>query len=295
MAYARTDFPAPSLIDRLAMKRRALQLPSLRGIRQRAAASRRLRFEQPPLQCAMARALVQTVRSGRAFVASTAMLQHADTLLNRLIDAGPSALGMCDSQPILQPDDVFTIAPELYRIGLDDGMLDIAENYLREPCYYLGCSLKLERLSAPVAGTRLWHTDVEDDGMLRLIVYLNPVDQAGGPFACLDAAQSDLARRTLGYRSGFVTEAQMRTAVPESAWTRVTGPAGTLIAFDGARMFHRASPPTEADRFSITFTFVSRYPKQIWRASRLHRDSQRALKTILTKRQAQSIVPARWM
>ena len=153
---------ANTLIDRLALKRRTLQFSSFNSIRQRAAASRRLNFSVPPLESPSAAKLLRVVGSGAAFAARGLLPREAADLLKPLIAGGPGAVGMGGERNLLEPDDVLAAAPDLYRIGLHDALLDMAENYLCEPCLYLGSCLKLERSAAPALGTRQWHTDVED-------------------------------------------------------------------------------------------------------------------------------------
>lgn len=287
---------AGTIIDKLAFRRRLLRLTPFDAARKRSAVSRRLGFASPPLENPHCIELTETMNSGCAFImAEPAFLTpEARALLEALIAAGPDAWTWKDGQPTLESEDILTTAPSLYRLGLDDMMLTLAENYLGEPCYYLGCCLKREKVSAAAIGTRQWHTDVEDDRMLRLIVYLNDVEEGGGPMEYIDAAHTAAARDMLGYRSGFVSDSDMRSVVPEACWNRVVGRAGTVIAFDGARFFHRASPPILTDRFSVTFTFTSRHPKQIWRPVRLRPDSRRRLLASLPERQAACIPLARW-
>jgi len=152
--------------------------------------------------------------------------------------------------------------PAVYRLGLDERLLRIAELYLGEPCFYMGISAKRERVSPRQAGTRQWHMDIEDDRMLRFLIYLSDVDEAAGPF-------------------NYVPSACQRTA---------TGGFGTLLACDGTRIFHRAGWPTGRKRLSLSMTYSSRHPRQIMRPVRLRWPSRNRLLETLTER----IPPARW-
>lgn len=289
------DFAA-AVLDRLAIRRRLLRLTPLASVRRRAVASRRLHFAAPGLANPQSAALAATVHSGRAFVTAAPELLSAEAcaLLESMVAAGPEGWDWQPGQPGLESEDILPLMPELYHIGLEDAVLDVAENYLLEPCYYHGCCLKREKADAIAIGTRQWHIDVEDDRMLRLIVYLNDVGEGGGPLEYLDADRTAAARAALDYRSGYIGDRTMRGVVPDLYWTSVTGPAGTLVAFDGTRLFHRASTPTRSDRFSVTFTFTSRHPRQIWRPTRLRAESRRRLVADLPSRQAACIPPARW-
>ncbi|HVF93167.1 MAG TPA: hypothetical protein VM900_02520 [Sphingomonas sp.] len=217
----------------------------------------------------------------------------ADTV-GALIAQGHGAWDWGHGNDLLESDDILAQNPAAYRLGLEPVLLDIAEDYLSEPCFYMGCSLKRERVSPSNAGTRQWHHDIEDDRMLRLIFYLNPVQEGGGPFQYIDAARSRAAHAALGYRSGYLSDAAMQPAVPCDDWVSVQGAAGMMIAFDGTRVFHRATRPLADDRFSLSITYSSRYPRQILRQVRLRTASRRKLVASLTERQRACLPRGRW-
>jgi len=152
--------------------------------------------------------------------------------------------------------------PEVYRWGLADAQLDLAEWYIGLPAQYLGATIKLERADSVVADTRQWHRDVEDRRMLKLITYLSDVDDDAGPFGYLDRNASDRAVRNLQYWSGFISDTQLETVLPRDQWCAATGPALSTTFVDTCRLLHRATPPRATDRYSVTFSYSSRQPFQ---------------------------------
>jgi hypothetical protein len=206
-----------------------------------------------------------------------------------------SAWNWGDDRDILETDDIFSQKPSTYYLGFEPSLLDAAEDYLHEPCFYMGCSLKRERVSSSNVGPRQWHCDIEDDRMFRVILYLNSVDDGEGPFEYIDSRRSQIAIDKLAYQSGYISDEAMRPIIRQADWISVRGPAGTTIAFDGTRVFHRVSQPITKDRFSLSLTYSSRHPRQIFRQVRLRAAMQRLLVKSLDERQRACLPAARWI
>jgi len=160
------------------------------------------------------------------------------------------------------PPDTMASDPVLYTWGMSDGLLDLAECYIGLPVQYLGVSVKRECADGSAVSTRQWHQDLEDRRMLKLIIYLSDVDGGSGPFEYVEQRSSVEAVRRLRYSSGFVSDVQMAQLIPKDQWIRVTGPRLSAIFADPSRIFHRASPPTTTDRYSLTFSYLSTTPLQ---------------------------------
>lgn len=164
-----------------------------------------------------------------------------------------------DTRELLTPDADLLEHPEPMRFGLARALLDLAEVYMGLPVNYLGVNVKREVANGVHGGTRMWHRDPEDDRMLKVIVYLSDVDDDGGPFEAVDAVRTERASRELDYRWGTVrSEEDLAKVVPPAERLRITGPRLTAVFADPARCFHRASPPMGRDRYSMTYSYVSR-------------------------------------
>ena len=150
--------------------------------------------------------------------------------------------------------------PGLWRLGLDNRLLDIAENYIGLPVRYYGAAMYREVADGRVEGTRQWHRDIEDHRVFKILVWLNDVGPNGGAFQYIPKRQSDAAANGLKYVAGFVTDAEMTSYVSPTEWVKATGPKWTAVMADPARILHRASPAVDRDRYSVTFTWTSRHP-----------------------------------
>lgn len=193
----------------------------------------------------------------------------------------------------LEGDALVAAYPAFYRLGLAPGMLDTAEAYLGQPCLYLGATIKREAADGRIAGTRRWHMDNEDERMFRALLYLSSVAEGGGPFEFVAAGRSQPARAAADYRSGYIDDEDMAAMIPRDQWIEVRADAGDAVLFDGARVFHRAQTPRRADRYSITFAYVSRHPLQLKMSARLSRPVRDRLVATLGQRERACIPPAR--
>ena len=202
-----------------------------------------------------------------------------ETTLKACADKGAAV------QTIRASDELFAREPGLYLLGLDDALLEAAEDYLDAEPLYLGAALKREAADGKLTGARHWHRDREDDRMFRVLVYLSDAGLDAGPFEYVPARPSEAAARTHGYRSGYLDDRRAAVLAPPELRRYATGAAGDTILFDGIRIFHRASPPARQDRLSLTLTYVSRRPWLLDPRARLTRPAAADLKAQLTARQ----------
>jgi len=180
----------------------------------------------------------------------------------------------------------------LWQWGLQPEVLDLVENHLGVPVRYLGPLVHREVADGRAVDTRQWHRDIEDHRMLKLLVWLNDVDDEGGPFTYLPRRTSDAAARELRYVGGFVSDDRFAEVVAPSLWQRVTGPRWTAAMPDTARVFHRAAPPVARDRFSVTFTWMTRRPLATVPAPPWRADQVRRCVAGLDSRQRTALPPA---
>jgi hypothetical protein len=162
----------------------------------------------------------------------------------------------------LRGESLFRDDPEPYLWGLSTPVLNFVERYMGLPVNYYGVSVKREIANGLVVGTRYFHRDPEDEHVVKIIVYLSDVDEGAGPFQCLNAGDSAEVM-TSGRRQRFLEVPGMdviERIVPRSDWVTCLGPRLTANIADTARCLHRASPPLTTDRYSITYSYLSRRP-----------------------------------
>lgn len=208
--------------------------------------------------------LVDSLRQEGAFVTSLQALETPSTSL--LIASAekllPELLTFSSNgqHSISLPLPKLMKHPEIFLWGLEERLLNIVENYIGLPVLYHGADFRREIANGKLIDVRQWHIDMEDHRMVKMIVYLNNVSLNGGPFQYISKHSTSLLCQTLQYSSGFVSDEVIKTVVPTSDWKSCTGHSGTVTFSDTCNVFHRAKPPVEADRFSITFSYTSRRP-----------------------------------
>ncbi len=152
--------------------------------------------------------------------------------------------------------------PALFRWGLNERLLNIVENYLAMPAAYHGVYLRRDLANGVQRRTRLWHLDQEDRHMVKIIIYLNDVDDGGGSFQYIPKCLTQKIAQTLNYRRGVIKDVDMKAVVPPSVWKSCVGCRGMLIMLDPVAIFHRGQVPIDRDRFTLFFDYTSRYPKR---------------------------------
>lgn len=164
---------------------------------------------------------------------------------------------------IIVPPERVAAYPAIYRLGLQDRLLDIAENYIGLPPAFDGVTINYTVADGRQVSTRQWHRDWEDRRMLKVAVYLHDVDEAGGPFEMIrrhDTTQND--------QGGFNYELADDDALAQLLGTNYhedivscCGPAGTVIFTDTARFFHRGKPATGRDRMALFYSYFASRPR----------------------------------
>jgi hypothetical protein len=155
-------------------------------------------------------------------------------------------------------DDV--VETGAWQWGIRTDVLALVENYLGLPALYCEPEVRRERANGRDDTVRQWHRDPEDHRMFKIIVWLRDVSPAGGAFEWVPRQHTEAATRQLGYVSGFVSDSEMERVMPRSLWRSAPGPRWTAVLGDTQSIFHRAGVPQDKDRYSITFSWTSRWP-----------------------------------
>jgi hypothetical protein len=193
---------------------------------------------------------------------SQQLLEAAQPITNELaqLSRAPSHAG---KHTLMATANQLTEHPEILYWGLSERILKIVECYLGLPVGYGGLSFYYSVADGRDAGPRIWHRDKEDWRMVKVAVYLNDVDESGGPYQCVKSATNSWLIETLPKYQGLVhTEMQQLLGNNSSDWlTSCVGKAGTVIFTDTARCYHRGKPPIQTDRSAIFFHYFSSRPK----------------------------------
>jgi hypothetical protein len=190
-------------------------------------------------------------------------LDAADPITSELaqLSRAPSHIG---KHTLMANDRQLLAHPELLRWGLSERILKIVECYLGLPVGYGGLAFYYSVADGRDAGPRIWHRDKEDWRMIKVAVYLNDVDEFGGPYQCVNAVANEWLKANLLPYQGL-TNVQMEetlAATDIDDWLiSCTGKTGTVIFTDTSRCYHRGKPPIDTDRSAIFFHYFSSRPK----------------------------------
>jgi hypothetical protein len=156
-------------------------------------------------------------------------------------------------------ESTFLEHKEILMLGLNDRLLAIIENYIGKPVFYRGVVARCDYADGQNIETRLFHLDSEDDRIIKIIIYLNDVGIADGPFQYVPRRFSPQIQ-SLVFTKGRVLDEDMAEKVPRAYWHACTGSAGTVIFVDTARLFHRGMEPKDKDRYALFYAYNSTTP-----------------------------------
>lgn len=151
--------------------------------------------------------------------------------------------------------------PEIFFWGLEERLLNIAENYIGLPVAYNGVYLRRDLANNIEQGSRLWHIDIEDRKILKIIIYLNDVNEYTGPFQYLNQDFTSEIIKLLKYTSGYIPDIRLKEFVSEKNYNSCTGSLGTVIFAGTGSIFHRGKLPLLSDRLALFFDYSSRRQK----------------------------------
>lgn len=161
------------------------------------------------------------------------------------------------------PSDRIIDHPPLFRWGLHNRLLDIAEAYIGLPPAYDGVCINYTVADGREMSTRKWHRDWEDRRMLKVAIYLHDVDAGGGPFQMIrrqDSTQND----TDGFVYDLADDMELERRLGADFSRDIVsceGKAGTVIFIDTARFFHRGKPATDRDRIAAFYSYFASRPR----------------------------------
>ena len=197
---------------------------------------------------------------------SPTMFRDAKVLSTKLAERSRSPSD--GGRPILTASAEDLLASrEIFQWGLNDPLLDLVEAYLGGPCAYDGLEYYYSKADGRETSTRIWHRDREDVRTLKIALYVNDVDEEGGPFQIVDPEFQRAVDSQLSWRYASVSDAKLQDMARRHDDTgkptlrSLTGAAGTVFFVDTARCHHRGKPPTLRDRSAIYFSYFSRTPK----------------------------------
>ena len=192
-------------------------------------------------------------------ISSTPLLMNAcQHLLPEILTISPS----CQQQYVIHATSTQLMKyPEIFYWGLEEKILNIAENYLALPITCHGIYFRRDLANQIQKKSRLWHLDREDRRMFKIIIYLDDVGEEGGPFQYIPKSLTSITSRLLEYDYDYIDDKTMKQIVPQSQWKSCVGTAGTVVIADTASIFHRGKLPVASDRYAIFFDYTSRRPQ----------------------------------
>ncbi|MBD2496488.1 phytanoyl-CoA dioxygenase family protein [Nostoc sp. FACHB-280] len=216
------------------------------------------------------RLIVDTLKREGIYITTLAELGLATT--PQLLEAANSLLpniGTANYAASAQnPPEIYTVThlPNFHNWGKETKLLNILENYIGLPVAYHGVQVRKDFVNTSQFSTMLWHRDSEDRRIIKIIIYLNDVEEENGPFEYVPASFTSISNLnfyrlyTKIYNTG-IDDATLDKIVPKSAWKSCPGKAGTVIIVDTQRLLHHGTVRTQ-ERSTLFFVYTANPPKR---------------------------------
>lgn len=158
-----------------------------------------------------------------------------------------------------------TDLPEFSTWGSEERLSNIVENYIGLPLAFQGVHLRRDFANKNPLTTELWHQDLEDRRMLKVIIYLSDVSEDNGPFEYIPKSRvSPLLSWRIRYHISRahalgISDRELEKIVPKSAWKSCPGPAGTVVFMDPVAIFHHGKS-RKSERSALFFVYTAKQP-----------------------------------
>jgi hypothetical protein len=149
----------------------------------------------------------------------------------------------------------FVAYPELVRFMVSRPVLDVATAYLGCVPLLAGANLWWSPANESARSSQLWHVDKEETSQVKLFVNVTDTGLDQGPLTFLPAPATDRLRRSLGYDSGRLRDADVAAAGEADQALRLLGPAGAGGFVDTSRCLHYGSRGNRRDRLVLLVQF----------------------------------------
>ena len=247
--------------------RKLFQIPSLRNLSDAAyEKSLQMHVNSLPRLEAFDYSIVDAVKNQGIFVTSLAEIAIPSSSLiesaaKSLLPRIPNKLSLDENEYVIHATESQVMEyPEIFLWGLEERLLDIAENYIGLPVAYHGMYFRRDIANNIHVKTRRWHIDIEDRLVFKIIVYLHDVTEDCGPFQYFPRHLTSSFSHALNY-NGSLPDKDLKSMLSKSNCYSCLGAAGTVIFVDTGSIFHCGKIPVARDRYTLFFDYTSRRPK----------------------------------
>lgn len=197
-------------------------------------------------------------------------LPHSKEMLEKAKEIfelkGPHHNTRCNPYPVYTAEELISI--DVFRnFALSEKLLYMAAKYLGE--YPILNNIDILRSDpshrkSDWQGSQLFHLDIIDRKILRVIIYITDVDSESGPFTFIPLAASNAIRydKALGYGKMFkpvsVSDEQVANCLGDmNDLIEVEGMSGDILLIDTSNCFHCGSRNYSKVRGAIMITYAS--------------------------------------
>lgn len=152
------------------------------------------------------------------------------------------------------------ILKDIFSFALSDNLIKIIENYFEMKLSFRGIDLRKDLNDNQNVETRIWHVDGEDSKILKILFYLEKVDNYGGPFSYIKKNLINKKTRLKKELDGRVSDNEMLKKVKIEDIQQFCGDLNKALFVDTANIYHKGTLPINKSRYAIFFCYNSKNP-----------------------------------
>lgn len=174
-----------------------------------------------------------------------------------------------NTKPFIQCLQPLVSAPEIHPFVFNDLIIDIAGAYM--DCYpaFGTCNLRRSYINnLKETGTQTYHVDPNSPRFLKFFIYLDDVDENGGPFCYIEGTHQKkfwLNGQSFNQQYNWPTDIINKIHEGENEIKYLTAKKGDLLMAD-TNGWHRGIKPLNKNRTMLTLDYVCHVEE--WRDSR---------------------------
>jgi len=152
------------------------------------------------------------------------------------------------------------IINDIYRFALNEKLVEIIENYFEMPLTFRGVDIRKDLNDGKNIETRIWHIDGEDSKIIKILFYLENVDEHTGPFSYIEKDVLNKNNKLKKNHDGRINQEEILLSIEKEKLKKFCSNTNKFAIVDTGNIYHKGETPVNKNRYAIFFCYNSKFP-----------------------------------
>ena len=152
--------------------------------------------------------------------------------------------------------------PEVEQVGVvvrkscgvvHEKLVEIIENYFEMPLKFRGVDIRKDLNDGKNIETRVWHIDAEDSRIIKILFYLENVDEHAGPFSYIEKDVLDKNNKLKKNHDGRINQEEILLHIEKEKLKKFCSSTNNFAIVDTGNIYHKGELPINKNRYAIFF------------------------------------------